>query len=74
MSINEIEAAVLKLAPSERAHLAEKLPESLDQLSAEENEKLWAQEPMRRDQEWDLDPKQGRPAADVFRDTFARLK
>ena len=74
MSIDEIEAAVLKLAPSDRAGLAEKLLESLEQLSGEENEKLWAEEAIRRDQEWDGDPTLGRPSADVLRDAFAKLK
>jgi len=38
MSIKEIEAAVLKLVPKERARLAGKLLESLEDLSEEENE------------------------------------
>ena len=74
MSIDEIEAAILKLAPSDRARLADKLLESLEQLSTEENERLWAQEAIRRDQELDGDPASGRPSADVLRDAFAKLK
>ena len=74
MSIDEIEAAVLRLTPSDRARLAENLLESLEGLSAEENEKLWAQEAMRRNQEWDLDPTAGRPSADVLRDAYSKLK
>ncbi len=74
MSIDEIEAQVLKLAPSDRASLAERLLESLEQLSTEENERLWAEEAARRDLEWDSDPTSGRPAAHVLRDAFAKLK
>lgn len=74
MSIDEIEATVLRLTPSDRARLAERLLESLDQLSDEENEKLWAQEAIRRDNEWDQDPTSGRDAAEVTRDALANLK
>ncbi|HET9220744.1 MAG TPA: addiction module protein [Terriglobia bacterium] len=50
--IKEIEAAVLKLVPKDRARLAGKLLESLEDLSEEENESLWAQEAARRDVAW----------------------
>ena len=49
MSIKEIEAAVLKLVPKDRARLAGMLLESLEDLSEEENEIIWAQEAERRD-------------------------
>jgi len=52
MSIKEIEAAVLKLGPKDRARLAGRLLESLEDLSDEENETIWAQEAERRDQGW----------------------
>jgi len=74
MSIDEIESTVLKLAAADRARLAERLLESLEQLSDEENEKLWAEEAIRRDKEWDADPSVGRPAQDVMRDAFAKLR
>ena len=74
MSIDEIESAALKLAAVDRARLAESLLESLEQLSNEENAKLWAEEAIRRDEEWDVDPTAGRPARDVLRDAFAKLK
>jgi len=74
MSIDEIEAAILKLAASDRARLADKLLESLEQLSTEENERLWAQEAIRRDRELDDYPASGRPSADALRDAFAKLK
>jgi putative addiction module component (TIGR02574 family) len=74
MSTEELEVEALKLAPQERARLAEKLLESLENLSEEENAKLWAEEAKRRDQDWDADPGMGRPAAEVFRDARAHLK
>ena len=73
MSIDELEALVLKLDPKSRARLAGKLLESLDSLSPEENEKLWLEEARARDAEMDRDPGAGRPAADVFRDARAKL-
>ena len=74
MSTEELEVEALKLAPKERARLAEKLLESLENLSDDENAKLWAEEAERRNQAWDADPSIGRPAADVFRDASTRLK
>ena len=74
MSTDELEVEALKLAPQDRARLAEKLLQSLETLSDEENARLWAEEAQRRDQAWDGDPSMGRSAADVFRDARARLK
>jgi hypothetical protein len=48
MSIDELEAEALKLAPAARARLAERLLESLETLSDEENARLWADEAQRR--------------------------
>ena len=74
MSIDEIEAEALKLDPQARARLAKKLLESLETLSDEENERLWAEEADRRDGDWDSAPDHARPAADVLRDARAKLK
>ena len=74
MSTDELEVEALKLAPHDRARLAEKLLQSLETLSDEENARLWAEEAQRRDHAWDGDPSIGRPAPDVFRDARARLK
>ena len=74
MSTEELETEALKLAPEDRARLAEKLLESLENLSSEENARLWAEEAQRRDQAWDVAPTIGRPASEVFRDARARLK
>ncbi len=48
MSIDELEAAALKLEPKARARLAERLLDSLEQLSPEENAQIWAEEAERR--------------------------
>jgi putative addiction module component len=74
MSINDIEVEALKLDPRARARLAKKLLESLETLSDEENERLWADEADRRDAAWDAAPDSGRPAADVLRDARAKLR
>jgi hypothetical protein len=74
MSTEELEIEVLKLAPRDRARLAEKLLQSLENLSDEENAGLWAEEAKRRDQAWDADLTMGRSSDHVFRDARARLK
>ena len=66
MSIEEIEKA--------RARLAEKLRESLEQLSEAENDRLWAEEAARRDAEWDSKAGVDRPAGDALRAARAKLK
>ena len=73
MSIDEIEARVLKLDPRSRARLAGKLLESLETLSPEENAQVWAEEARRRDAELEADPGKGRSAEDVYRDARTRL-
>ncbi len=74
MSTEELEAEALKLAPQERARLAEKLLESLEHLSDDENARLWAEEALRRDHAWANEPTTSRDAAEVFRDARARVK
>ena len=74
MNINDIEAEALKLGPQARARLAKKLLESLESLSDEENDRLWAEEADRRDSAWDSTPGASRPADDVLRDARAKLK
>lgn len=71
---DELEIEALKLAPTARARLAEKLLESLENLSEEENASLWAEEAQRRDHAWDTGDVRGHPSADVFREARARLK
>ena len=74
MGNNEIEAEALKLDPKARARLAEKLLRSLEQQSEEENERLWVEEALRRDAEWDARGHEGKPAADALRVARAKLK
>ena len=54
MSLKELEAEAMKLDPKARARLADKLLESLENLSEEENTRLWAEEAQRRDAEMDI--------------------
>ena len=72
MSIDELEAEALKLAPPARARLAGKLLESLETLSDDENTQLWAEEAERRDEAWGASGRDGRAAADVFREARGR--
>ena len=74
MSREELEAEALKLDPKARARLAGKLLESLEELSDEENARLWAEEAERRDAEMDKNPGVSFPAEEVFRDARAKLR
>ena len=70
MQLEEIATEALKLSPRSRARLAGKLLQSLDQLTAQQNEETWAEEAVRRD----LEPESAdRPAAQVFEDLRRRL-
>ena len=73
MNLTELEAEALKLDPANRARLAERLLESLETLSEEENQQVWLDEAARRDADLEADPSKGRPAEGVFRDARARL-
>lgn len=72
MSTEELEIEALKLPPQDRARLAERLLESLENLSNDENERLWAEEAARRDSAWESSV--ARPAAAVLRDARSRMK
>ena len=74
MKIEELEGEALKLDPKSRARLAGRLLDSLEELSEEENAQLWAEEAERRDAQMDAHPDSGRPAADVFRVGWSRIK
>ena len=67
MAIHEIEAEALRLNPSDRARLAERLLDSLEALSDDENARLWADEAERRDRAWDANGNAGRSASEIFR-------
>jgi Putative addiction module component len=74
MSIEELESEALKLNPSSRARLAEKLLRSLEDLSEEETERLWAEEALRRHEEIDSGAVKARQGKEVFRDARSRIR
>ena len=73
MTIEQVENEALKLTPKARAELAEKLLKSLEDLSEEEIERLWAEEAVRRDAELDAGTASMRDAEEVFNDARARI-
>lgn len=73
MSIEEVEAEALKLDPQARAKLAGRLLESLEVLSPEENERIWAEEAEARARAIDAGTLSSRPAEVAFREARARL-
>ena len=70
--IKEIEEEALRLAPSERALLAEHLISSLDDMEDPEAERLWIEEAERRYLAYKEGKVKTKPAELVFQD--ARLK
>ena len=72
MTTEQVENEALKLKPQARAELAEKLLKSLEDLSDEDIERLWAAEAVRRDAELDSGTASMRDA-EVFRDARARI-
>jgi hypothetical protein len=73
MTTNEIVAAALGMDAPARASLAEKLLRSLEDVSEEEIDRLWLEEALRRDAEFDAGTAKARDAEDVFRDARARF-
>lgn len=73
MKTADLEAAVLRLAPDARARLARRLLDSLEVLSEEEVEKLWAEEAQRRDREMDEDPSIGHDFSLAIEEAEARF-
>ena len=73
MTTEQVENEALKLKPKARAELAEKLLRSLEDLSDEEIERVWAEEAVRRDAELDSGTASMRDAEDVFKDARARI-
>ncbi len=72
MTMTDLVAEALKLTPRDRAQVAQRLLESLDALSEQENESLWLEEAERRNQALDADPSRAIPAADVMGEAWAR--
>ena len=73
MTIEELEAEVLKLDLTSRARLATKLLTSLETLSESEIERLWVEEAERRNEEMEKGVVAARPAEEVIREARARL-
>ncbi|HEX3070513.1 MAG TPA: addiction module protein [Thermoanaerobaculia bacterium] len=70
----EVAAAALELPRSARAELAGQLLDSLDDLSEEESDQLWAEEAERRYAAFQSGDTEAVPAAEVFARLRARAK
>jgi len=73
MGIKDVEAAALRLVPRDRARLAERLLKSLEDLSDDEIEFIWAEEAERRDTVW-TSADCARTAKRVLRSARAKLR
>ncbi len=73
MKIEDLEVAALGLDPKNRARLAERLLESLESLSPEENARIWAEEAQRRADALESGTLSSRSADEVFREARARI-
>lgn len=69
----ECEAQALKLPPTDRAALAERLIASLDDLNTQQNEQLWLDEADRRYREYKTGNIAARSAEEVMRDARAAI-
>jgi putative addiction module component (TIGR02574 family) len=72
MTVDELKAEALRLAPRARADLARDLLSSLDQLSEAEIRDLWLDEAARRDRELDAGTVTAIPAEEVLARVKAR--
>ena len=73
MDITALEAEALRLEPAARARLAERLFESLATLPEPENERLWIDEALARDEEIEKGDVQPLLADEVLRQARSRL-
>jgi hypothetical protein len=69
-----VEMCAVEIQARDRARLAEKLLESLKNLSNAENEILWAEEAERRDATWSSSVGGARTAKRVLRDARAKIR
>lgn len=72
-TVKEIEAEALKLSPRARARLAERLLQSLESLSEEENDAIWLEEAQQRNEKLDIEDAVMRPSEEVFREVRSSL-
>lgn len=70
----ECEAQALKLPPTDRAALAERLIASLDNLNEQQNEQLWIDEADRRYREYKSVNITARSAEEVLSDARVAIK
>jgi hypothetical protein len=74
MTVKQIEKALLKLDFQSRAQLAGKLLKSLETPSEQENERLWAEESLRRYEEVKSGRVKGKSSSRVMKEARAQLK
>ena len=74
MTVKQIEKALLKLDFQSRAQLAGKLLKSLETLSEQGNERLWAEESLRRYEEVKSGRVKGKSSSRVMKEARAQLK
>jgi hypothetical protein len=74
MTIDELEAQALRLPASDRAKLASRLLESLEDLSESEIEEPWIEEALRRDADLDSSSAPSVSAIEVFASARAGLR
>jgi len=73
-NLEKIEEEAFSLSAQERARLAMNLIKSLDNYDDTDAEGLWLQEAERRYREYREGKLQGRPADDVFREAFSKVR
>lgn len=73
-NVKEIAAEALELPLTARAELASQLLDSLEDLSEDENETLWAEEAERRYAEYKAGRMEAVPAEEVFERLRSRTK
>ena len=73
-NLDELTKEVLELPLDQRAELTEKLLESLDQLTPEELEQVWAAEAERRYQGFKNEKVEAYGGAEVHRQIIAEIK
>lgn len=73
-NLEKIEEEAFSLSAQERARLAMNLIKSLDNYDDPDAEGLWLQEAERRYREYREGKLQGRPADDVFREAFSKVR
>lgn len=66
-------SVLLRMPIKKRAHLAEQLIASLDNLSAEERDELWAEEADRRFQAYKKGKMSSSPSEHVFRNAIKKI-